>query len=56
VAADETLSKFGISLSAGCAEFDPSRMASVNDVLRAADADMYEAKARRHEEIGAGGR
>ena len=56
VAADETLSKFGISLSAGCAEFDPSRMASVNDVLRAADADMYEAKARRHEEMGAGGR
>lgn len=45
---DETLSKFGISISIGCAEFDPETMASVNDVLRAADADMYEAKARRH--------
>lgn len=44
---DETLSKFGISMSVGCAEFDPETMASVNDVLRAADADMYEDKARR---------
>jgi len=47
VASDETLAKFGIAMSAGCAEFDPETMASVNDVLRAADADMYEAKALR---------
>lgn len=44
---DETLSKFGITMSVGCAEFDAETMASVNDVLRAADADMYEDKARR---------
>ena len=30
-------------------------MTSVNDVLRAADADMYEAKAQRHAEIQAEG-
>ncbi len=47
---DETLAKFGISMSIGCAQFDSGTMASVNDVLRAADADMYEAKARRHAE------
>ena len=56
VTANPTLSKFGISLSAGCAEFDAGQMASVNDVLRAADADMYEQKAKRHEEIGAEGK
>lgn len=54
VANDETLAKFGISISIGCAEFDPDRMATVNDVLRAADADMYEQKAKRHAEIQAG--
>lgn len=45
---NETLVKCGISISIGCAEFDPGTMASVNDLLRAADADMYEAKAKRH--------
>jgi diguanylate cyclase (GGDEF)-like protein len=55
VAGNETLTKFGISISIGCAEFDPEKMASVNDVLRAADADMYDAKARRHSELQAGG-
>jgi diguanylate cyclase (GGDEF)-like protein len=44
---DPTLSKFGISVSAGTAEFDAETMATVNDLLRAADADMYEQKARR---------
>ena len=52
---DETLTKFGISMSVGCAEFEPETMASVNDVLRAADADMYDAKARRHAELPSGG-
>ncbi len=55
VGENETLVKFGISISIGCAEFDPGTMASVNDVLRAADADMYEAKAQRHAEMKAGG-
>jgi diguanylate cyclase (GGDEF)-like protein len=52
---NETLAKFGISMSMGCAEFEPETMASVNDVLRAADADMYDAKAQRHVELQAGG-
>jgi diguanylate cyclase (GGDEF)-like protein len=47
---DETLGKFDISISIGCAEFDPEQMASVNDVLRAADADMYDKKAQRQAE------
>jgi diguanylate cyclase (GGDEF)-like protein len=42
---DETLSKFDISISCGVAAFDPETMASVNDVLRAADSDLYAAKA-----------
>jgi diguanylate cyclase (GGDEF)-like protein len=54
IAENETLAKFGISISIGCASFDPGKMASVNDVLRAADADMYEAKAERHAELKAG--
>jgi diguanylate cyclase (GGDEF)-like protein len=45
VQTDETLGKFGISVSAGTAEFDPDEMATVNDLLRAADADMYAQKA-----------
>lgn len=53
IADDETLAKFGISISIGCAEFDPDTMATVNDVLRAADADMYEQKAKRHAELQA---
>ncbi|MEM7414177.1 MAG: diguanylate cyclase [Gemmatimonadota bacterium] len=53
VAENEVLTKFGISISIGCAAFDPDTMASVNDVLRAADADMYDAKAKRHEELKA---
>jgi diguanylate cyclase (GGDEF)-like protein len=44
---DETLAKFGISVSAGTAQFDPDGMATVNDLLRAADADMYAQKAAR---------
>lgn len=50
---NDTLAKFGITLSIGAAEFDPDTMASVNDVLRAADADMYDAKARRRSQINA---
>ncbi|MGD8279733.1 MAG: sensor domain-containing diguanylate cyclase [Gemmatimonadota bacterium] len=45
VQTDETLGKFGISVSAGTAQFDPDEMATVNDLLRAADADMYAQKA-----------
>ncbi len=42
---NDTLAKFGISMSIGCAEFDAETMASVNDILRAADSEMYESKA-----------
>lgn len=54
LAHEETLSKFGITMSVGCAEFDAETMASVNDVLRQADADMYENKARARAESKTG--
>ena len=43
----ETLAKFGIHVSAGVAEFDLDKMATVNDLLRSADADMYRDKTSR---------
>ena len=43
--ADEMLANFGIHVSAGIAVFDLDEMATVNDLLRAADADMYRRKA-----------
>ncbi|MEQ1857959.1 MAG: diguanylate cyclase [Longimicrobiales bacterium] len=46
-AVHETLAKFGIHVSAGIAEFDPDKMATVNDLIRSADADMYRDKASR---------
>jgi diguanylate cyclase (GGDEF)-like protein len=46
-AAHETLQKFGIHVSAGVAEFDQDEMATVNDLLRSADTDMYRDKASR---------
>jgi diguanylate cyclase (GGDEF)-like protein len=45
VKTDETLSRFDIHVSAGTAYFDLDEMATVNDLLRAADADMYKKKA-----------
>lgn len=44
---NETLGKFAIHVSAGIAEFDPNQMATVNDLIRMADADMYRDKASR---------
>jgi diguanylate cyclase (GGDEF)-like protein len=46
-AANDVLKKFGIHVSAGIAEFDPDKMATVNDLLRSADSDMYRDKAER---------
>lgn len=54
VATDTVLTKFGISVSVGTAEFDPDEMATVNDVLRAADADMYDSKEAREGRKAAG--
>ncbi len=51
---EDILEKFGITLSVGCAEFDPETMASVNDVLRAADADMYDNKAKAQAKLKTG--
>jgi diguanylate cyclase (GGDEF)-like protein len=45
VRTDGTLGRYEISVSAGAAQFDPDDMATVNDLLRAADADMYARKA-----------
>jgi diguanylate cyclase (GGDEF)-like protein len=44
---NDTLGRFEIHVSAGIAEFDPDQMATVNDLIRAADADMYRDKASR---------
>lgn len=52
VLADATLKKFDISLSMGCAAFDADDMATVNDILRAADGDMYAAKAETERAAG----
>jgi len=46
-AQNDTLGRFGIHVSAGIAEFDPDQMATVNDLIRSADADMYRDKASR---------
>jgi diguanylate cyclase (GGDEF)-like protein len=45
VKTDEELAKFQIRVSAGVALFDLDEMATVNDLIRAADADMYRRKA-----------
>ena len=47
VRTDETMSQFDITISVGVAEFDPDSMATMNDILRAADADMYHVKSGR---------
>jgi diguanylate cyclase (GGDEF)-like protein len=50
----ETLAKYDIQVSAGVAGFDPDKMATVNDLLRSADADMYRDKASRPDEMRRG--
>ena len=52
IAEDPTLKHFGITVSVGVAEFDPETMATPNDLLRAADSDMYDAKAEAHRVLG----
>jgi diguanylate cyclase (GGDEF)-like protein len=47
VKTDEELARFQIRVSAGVAAFDLDEMATVNDLIRAADADMYRRKAER---------
>ncbi len=47
VAVDPILSPLGISVSTGMAEFDSSTMRTMEDLIRAADTEMYRAKAER---------
>jgi diguanylate cyclase (GGDEF)-like protein len=47
MAADPLLARHGLSVSSGMAVFEPARMASGDDFLSAADADLYRNKARR---------
>jgi diguanylate cyclase (GGDEF)-like protein len=47
VAADPDLSKYGVRVSYGIGEFDSANMFEVEDVIRAADQDLYRFKERR---------
>jgi len=47
VRADPLLSKHGVDVSVGVAEFDRSSMQTLEDVLQRADLDMYALKAER---------
>lgn len=50
VAEDPVLGRHGVAVSAGLAEFDRTSMKSGEDLIRAADADMYRTKATHHGE------
>jgi diguanylate cyclase (GGDEF)-like protein len=47
VAAHPELSKYGLTVSYGIAEFDPIKMFEVEDLVQAADQDLYRAKEAR---------
>lgn len=47
VAVDPILSPLGISVSTGMSEFDSATMRTMEDLIRAADTEMYRAKAER---------
>ncbi len=47
VAADPLLSRYGVTVSHGIAEFDPDSMFEVEDLIRAADEDLYRSKGIR---------
>jgi len=44
---DATLSSFGIEVSCGIAAFDPATMREMDDIVRAADDEMYREKGSR---------
>lgn len=50
VAAHPILSRYGLTVSFGLAEFDPLRMSEVEDLIRAADEDLYRTKLARGED------
>jgi diguanylate cyclase (GGDEF)-like protein len=47
VAHDPIMSSMGVSTSIGLAEFDRASMKTMDDIISAADADMYRVKAKR---------
>jgi diguanylate cyclase (GGDEF)-like protein len=49
VSADAVMSPLGITVSVGVAVFDPVTMRTVDDLVHAADADMYRAKELRRQ-------
>lgn len=53
VVRDPAMSPHQVSVSMGVAKFDPEQMRSVDDLLRAADEDMYRVKAERRHAQGA---
>lgn len=50
VSGDEVLSEHGVTVSIGMAEFDRTSMKGADEVIQAADEDMYAAKERAHAE------
>jgi diguanylate cyclase (GGDEF)-like protein len=50
VATDPIMGEKGVTVSNGMAEFDRSSMKTMDDVIQAADSDMYRAKALRQKE------
>ncbi len=49
VAAHPELSKYGLTISYGIAEFDPIKMFEVEDLIREADTNLYRVKQARRE-------
>jgi len=47
VGTDPVLAEYGVTVSMGLAEFDRATMKSMDDLVHAADADMYRLKADR---------
>lgn len=47
VAQDATMSPLGVTVSVGLAEFDRTSMTTMDDIIYAADADMYRVKSQR---------
>ena len=47
---DPELSRYGVTVSYGIGEFDPATMFEVEDLVRAADAQLYQAKTDRRQD------
>jgi diguanylate cyclase (GGDEF)-like protein len=47
VSADALMGEYGLTVSVGLAEFDPASMKGAEDVIQAADIDMYSSKSQR---------